>query len=57
MEQEDIVKESDDPIRIMEDTINFIEDREKAKKAGGYNIKNIYNFLSNFSKGGLLNQK
>ena len=57
MEQEDIVKESDDPIRIMEDTIHYIKDQEKERKAGGYNIKNIYNFLSNFSKGGLLYQK
>ena len=51
------MKESDDPIRIMEDTIHYIKDQEKERKAGGYNIKNIYNFLSNFSKGGLLYQK
>ena len=43
-----------DPIRFLTDTIKYIPDPEKEKICGGYRINNIYQFLSNFSKGGLI---
>ena len=46
-----------DPIKIIEDTIQYKVDQEKEKICGGYNINSIYQFLSNFSKGGFINHK
>ena len=40
---------------IIEETINYIPNKEKEKICGGYIINNIYQFLSNFSQKGLRN--
>ena len=42
-----------DPIKIIEEPISYIPNVEKEKISGGYDTNNIYQFLSNFSKGGL----
>jgi hypothetical protein len=52
--QEEIIN---DPIVIIEETINYIKDEEKEKICGGYNINKIYGFLGTFSKGGFRNTK
>ena len=46
-----------DPIVVIEQKINYIKDEERERICGGYNINNIYEFLSNFSKGGFKNIK
>ena len=50
--QEDKNKEIE-PIKIIEEPISYIPNVEKEKISGGYDTNNIYQFLSNFSKGGL----
>ena len=42
-----------DPIKIIEEPISYIPNVVKEKISGGYDINNIYQFLSHFSKGGL----
>ena len=53
--QEEVRREID-PIKIIEETFNYIPNTEKEKICGGYNINKIYKFLSNFSIEGLRNQ-
>lgn len=44
-------------IRCFEKTIYIRQDEDKEKATGGYNIKNIYEFLSEFSKLGFTHKK
>ena len=55
IKQEEIRREND-PITIIEETINYIKDDEKEKICGGYNKNQIYDFLSVFSRGGFRNK-
>lgn len=45
-----------EPVCAVEGKNKFIEDIEKAKKTGGYDINKIYSFLGIFAKGGFIKQ-
>ena len=44
-------------VKITQEEIKYIPDIEKERKAGGYNINSIYEFLANYSKAGFIRNK
>ena len=46
-----------EPIKIIKQTVFYAKDEDKEKTAGGYNVKNLYEFLSDFSKLGFIHKE
>jgi len=46
-----------EPLKCIEEKVFYVPDEDKEKATGGYNIKNIYEFLSDFSKLGFTHKK
>ena len=46
-----------EPIKIIKQTVFYAKDEDKEKTTGGYNIKKLYEFLSDFSKLGFIHKK
>ena len=45
-----------EPVRVVEEKINYIPDLDKRKMTGGYDTKKIKEFFSIFSKAGFINK-